>query len=274
MEKWTQSCLNSRSRVLSCNLALSLLALDKEAGVLSHPNPRGGNSSSSKSPSCLINGNYNFNHEVYTSNMDGQQYKTWLLHRLDKDTSGVILAAFDDKVAKEVKRYFKDRKVHKEYFSLVVGKPMCKRDAIWEDRYEKSFSTLNHTRAIRATSGSSINNALTAVTEVTVESYIPEFNLSLLRMRPITGFAHQLRYQCAQRYVPILGDEVYGDFQANKKIFQAMKLKYGGFTNRKLSDYKRLYLHAHSIEFDVGWTGEQFKATSPLPAAFDWIKGT
>eukprot|EP01031_Cornospumella_fuschlensis_P044293 gene44293-54164_t len=110
MERRLQSCLNSGSRLLCFDLTASLFALDKDAGVLSHPNPRSPSPSSNKS-NCVIKGNYNFQHEHYISSLDGQLCKTWLLHRLDKDTSGVLLVASDQQVAKEVKNLFKKRKV-------------------------------------------------------------------------------------------------------------------------------------------------------------------
>lgn len=276
MEKWVQECLNSRCRGLLFDSSLSLLALDKEAGVLSHPNPRFSKSASAISSSCIIKGSYNFDHEVYSSTLDGRLCKSWLLHRLDKDTSGVILIAFEEITAKRTKMLFKERKVSKEYYSFVVGRPIGKNRTFWEDKYEKSFAPLsNQTRAIRATPGG-FNQSQKAVTEVSIECYIQDLHLTLLRMRPITGFAHQLRYQCAQRHIPILGDEVYGDFQANRSIFQELKLRYNKISDRKPSEYKRLYLHSHSIDFDVDWTGDtrRFTATSPLPAAFDWIKST
>eukprot|EP01031_Cornospumella_fuschlensis_P040839 gene40839-49811_t len=273
MERRLQSCLNSGSRLLCFDLAASLFALDKDAGVLSHPNPRSPSSSSNKS-NCVIKGNYNFQYEHYNSSLDGQLCKTWLLHRLDKDTSGVLLVASDQQVAKEVKNLFKKRKVVKEYVAVVVGKPICKRNSIWEDRYEKCSGQEG---VVRATSGN-WSNTQTAVSQVTIDLYLPHLNLSVLRMRPVTGFAHQLRFQCARRNVPILGDEVYGDFQANRRIFQALKLNYSKFLDRKMADYKRMYLHAFSVEIDVDWHKERengprkFTAVSPLPAAFEWIK--
>jgi tRNA pseudouridine65 synthase len=82
--------------------------------------------------------------------------------------------------------------------------------------------------------------------------------LSLLRLEPQTGRSHQLRVQCAQRGMPIVGDQTYGNFAANRAFAKA-----GGS--------KRLFLHSLAVTFEYAFGGriQEFSATAPLPPEFE-----
>jgi tRNA pseudouridine65 synthase len=78
--------------------------------------------------------------------------------------------------------------------------------------------------------------------------------LTLLELIPRTGRSHQLRVQCAQRHLPIVGDATYGDFTTNRTY-----AKHGG--------PRRLCLHSHHTDFRYQWQGREhtFAATAPTP---------
>ena len=81
--------------------------------------------------------------------------------------------------------------------------------------------------------------------------------LSLLKLSPVTGRTHQLRYQCAKRGHPILGDAGYGDFKLNK-LFQ------------KSAEFRRMFLHSYAIDIKIYIDNEciDFTVESPLPKSF------
>jgi 23S rRNA-/tRNA-specific pseudouridylate synthase len=84
--------------------------------------------------------------------------------------------------------------------------------------------------------------------------------VSLIRLEPQTGRSHQLRVQCAKRGLPIVGDQTYGNFGANRAF-----VKGGGL--------KRMFLHSQaiSLEYQFGGRALAFSAEAPLPAEFGQI---
>ena len=112
--------------VRECN---GLVALNKPCGVLSHPNHlRDYNQS-------LINSKYNLVDESY----EYQGKRVWLINRLDKETSGIILIALRKDVSIAVKKAFMRREVSKVYSALVFGKAVL-NEQVWVDR-TKAFGS-------------------------------------------------------------------------------------------------------------------------------------
>jgi len=81
--------------------------------------------------------------------------------------------------------------------------------------------------------------------------------LALMKLEPRTGRSHQLRVQCAEHGLPIVGDQTYGDFKANRE-----------FARDRAE--RRLFLHAVETSFDYEWQGRthRFVAKAPVPAEF------
>jgi len=100
-----------------------LWVLDKPAGVLSHPNsPRG------KAPNALLRGTYDLPRELYRLDVPGsKQRQVYLIHRLDQETSGLILCAFDADAAATLKEALLRQELHKEYCALLLGAPVSPR---------------------------------------------------------------------------------------------------------------------------------------------------
>jgi tRNA pseudouridine65 synthase len=224
-----------------------LVALLKPAGVLSHPNEPTGSSR------ALLTCAYDFDAERY----DFEKGSAWLLHRLDSATSGVILLAENEDLAKKVKRAFQTRAVKKTYRALVFGAPR-KNEETWTDslRVEKRGDvkrTTTNRHAIATNAPSS------AVTQMKLLKRSRE-GVSLLSLEPHTGKMHQLRVQCARRDLPIVGDATYGDFRANREF-------------AKVTGSKRLFLHAMTLEVNLELDGQPlvFTAQAPLPEEFEWF---
>src|SRR5262245_22853318 len=110
-----------------------LWALDKPSGILSHPNPP-----AAEAANALIRGRYDFEKEAYVLPASaGKLRSVHLVHRLDQETSGLILCAFKEEAAMALKEALAGRRVVKEYRALLVGVPEPRR-CQWADRLEKA----------------------------------------------------------------------------------------------------------------------------------------
>jgi 23S rRNA-/tRNA-specific pseudouridylate synthase len=228
--------------------ANGLAALDKPEGILSHPNgPRDEGRS-------LVKARYDEAQECFEwPGEEGKGGRLWLINRLDSATSGVILAAAEAGLAREVRDQFRRRRVHKVYQALVFGKPRQPSEA-WRDLLD----VRKHGGRIRTAPGAGNLPAECRMTLVRTGQGAPR--ISLVRLEPSTGRSHQLRVQCAMRGLPIVGDRTYGDFGANRAF-----VKGGG--------PKRMFLHCLEVAFDYEFAGRtnSFSATAPLPAEFGCV---
>jgi len=130
------------------------------------------------------------------------------VHRLDKDTSGILLIAKNDKALEFLQKQFKDKEIEKKYTLLVVGKLKTKQGEIntllargGNDRKkQRVFSALEP--------GAERKNLKEAITKYKI---VEEFeNFTLIEANPLTGRKHQLRVQFAYLGHPIAGDKLYG----------------------------------------------------------------
>ena len=227
--------------------ASGLAAMAKPAGVLSHPNVVAEN------PRALLTVDYNIEGEHWhwvDAEAGGVERRLWLLNRLDSATSGVILVAADEELAIAVRRLFRQKHIAKVYQGLVFGTPPLRRE-IWQDR----LSTARRGGRVRTDRGGNV--PASAVMTLVRQARDVSVGLSLLQLEPRTGRSHQLRVQCAERHLPIVGDANYGDFRLNKEF-------------AKRTGEKRLFLHSLSTTFDYTWKGrtQTFSATAPWPAEF------
>jgi 23S rRNA pseudouridine1911/1915/1917 synthase len=157
-----------------------------------------------------------------------------IIHRLDRDTSGVIIGARNDETALVLKKQFADRKTKKEYIAVVEGIP----------KVESAVVDLPIARNPSSPSTFRIDpSGKEAVT--TYEVIATGSQQSLVKLWPKTGRTHQLRVHLQYINTPIVGDRVYG--------------------HSKNAD--RLYLHAHSLEITVPVSKREV-FTAPLPKDF------
>ncbi len=225
--------------------ANGLAALNKPAGVLSHPNERG------DEPRSLLTCRYDQEGECFVwADAAGAERRLWLLNRLDGATSGVILVAASAELARAIKEQFAKKRVRKVYQALVFGKP-SEKFQMWRDllSVQKSGGMVR-TSAVRGN--------IPANTQMQfIRHGQGTFSTSLLRLEPHTGRSHQLRVQCAKRHLPIVGDQTYGDFALNRAFGKA-------------SGEKRLFLHSLETAFtyEFGGRSHDFKAVAPLPREF------
>lgn len=155
-----------------------------------------------------------------------------IVHRLDRDTSGVIITAKDPETKHLLQKQFQDRKVHKTYLAVVKGTPK-EQSATLDLPIERNPKAPSTHRI-----GPNGKNALTRYEVIGSNG-----RYSVVRLQPETGRTHQLRVHMAYIGTPIVGDKLYGDAK---------------------SPINRLCLHAESLEITIPPSRrETFSAAPP-----------
>lgn len=231
------------ARLLACD-ANGLLAVEKPAGLLSHPNKKGDAGRS------LLGAAYDFEEQAYRILDTGEnvERRVYLLNRLDSATSGIVLLALEEAVARAALAAFEAKQVRKTYCALVFGAPRGGQP-LWRDR----LTVRRQEGGLRAQAGG--GGGLSAETKLLkAEPYRGPALMSRLTLMPLTGRTHQLRLQAAKRKLPIVGDRTYGDFSKNKLV-------------GKVKALKRLCLHCAATELEYRLDGKvwRFKAFSEIP---------
>jgi len=212
-----------------------LLAVAKPEGVLSHPNSGGPRAR------CAFEGRY----DPSARRFDSPSGPVWLVHRLDQDTSGVLLAARDETVAAACRVLFEQRKLRKSYLALVQGFPRPPQGR-WLDRLLK-LGGQGSVRSVVARGGPP-----NAELVYRVRRDFPSARACLVQILLVTGRTHQARVQAAARRHPVAGDRVYGDFAWNREL-------------KRRAGLRRLFLHAQRLEFHHPDGGAPVRLESPLP---------
>jgi len=191
------------------------IVISKEPGMLTHPVP-------GFNKNTIVNALlYHYN---TLSNLSGKE-RAGIVHRLDKNTSGLLIVAKDDNTHRLLSEKFKNREIKKTYSALVLGRFPEKRGEI--------NLPIGRSRLDRKKMCISIDSGRGAITRFEVAEEFKD--VTLLNVYPETGRTHQIRVHLSYIGHPVIGDEIYGNKDSNEI---AGKL-----------GMDRQFLHAKRLEF-------------------------
>jgi 23S rRNA pseudouridine1911/1915/1917 synthase len=223
------------------------IVINKAAGIMVHP-------AAGKTTGTLVNA---LLHHCPDLGGIGGERRPGIVHRLDKDTSGVMVVAKTTAAFHRLARQFKDRKVRKEYVALVWGKLPAAAGLI-----DRPIGRHRSDRK-RMSSRFSLVKSREAVTEWQVEKSFEiggdssPLWMSLLRLKPRTGRTHQIRVHLADLGFPIVGDKIYG----HKRRAHGQKRA----SESVLDTFRRQALHAEKLSFVHPATDAPMAFHAPLP---------
>jgi 23S rRNA pseudouridine955/2504/2580 synthase len=177
-----------------------------------------------------------------------------LVHRLDRETSGILLLAKKRSALRQLQDQFRERETGKIYLALVVGQWPANRKVL--DKSLHKYLLPDGERRVRVVAKDD-PNAMTALTLVKVRHSGDGFSLLEVTIR--TGRTHQIRVHLASEGFPIAGDDKYGDFELNKSLQRASATP----------PLKRMFLHAWRLQFNHPLTGERQTLLAELPSELD-----
>ena len=200
-----------------------LIVVDKPAGVVVHP-ARGHREGT-------------LAQALFGRAAGGEEaWRAGIVHRLDRNTSGLLVVAKDDAVHRALKAALAAREIRREYLALVEGRPPARTGTI--------EAPIGRDRRRRMLMSTDSDAAKEAVTHFEIERVLPQ--ATLLRVRLQTGRTHQIRAHMRAIGHPVCGDRDYG--------------------RAGLYGLERQFLHAVRLAFAHPVTGEPLDVSSPLPA--------
>lgn len=172
----------------------------------------------------------------------GAPLRPGVVHRLDKDTSGVIVIAKDDESYYSLIRQFKQREVEKHYVALLYGN--LKKD------HGDIKVAIGRSVSDRKKMSTRTRRGKEAVTQFEVMKRSP--SVTLVKIKILTGRTHQIRVHFSSIGHPVLGDRTYG----GKTLIKV---------GQKTAPFSRQMLHAYSIKLKHPVSGEVLEFTAPMP---------
>ena len=210
---------------------------DKPSGVLSHPNGR----------HC----EYSLNDEIWS--LYGREAS--VAHRLDCETSGLIVVGKDKNAVVNLKKLFENRQVYKSYVALAHGK-------ISENlRIEANMDLANDYDDVKMRMRI-CEDGKSAVTEISPIEYFADIDATLVRAVPLTGRQHQIRLHLFHVEHKILGEPLYG--LSRPQIEKILDKEMGESERILTTDAPRLLLHSDEISFK--FDGVEYKIKSKFDA--------
>jgi 23S rRNA pseudouridine1911/1915/1917 synthase len=234
-----------------------MAVINKPAGMMVHAGS--GATDDARSHGTLVNA---LLHRFQSLSTTGGDLRPGIVHRLDKNTSGLIVVAKHDRAHNALGAMFSGRKVHKTYIALVHGS------------VERARGTINAAIArdpVRRTRMTTHETGRSAVSHYeVVERLITRFGkFTLVRVRIETGRTHQIRVHMASIGHAVVGDTLYGG---------AGQLTEQSGSSRRLVDPERMrlnrnFLHAARLELTQPLSGKPLVLEAPLPAELELLLG-
>lgn len=225
----------------------SLIAINKPPGLVVHP----GNGV----PNGTLANALLFHYSKLSSI---NKMSPGIVHRLDKETSGIILVAKDDHTHWKLSKQFQDRSVNKIYRAIVWGNIKDSgiiKGLIHRDKKNRTKFNLNISNKGRFSESS-----------FKKKKYLNP--LSYVEIYPKTGRTHQIRVHLKSINNPIICDATYG---GGVSMIKSFHIKYKNILESIMRSINRVALHAYSIEIEHPKTLKKIKFTAPIPDDFNYI---
>lgn len=218
----------------------SLAVINKPAGMVVHP---GAGISGGTLANAIA---YHFKLQVSKDEKSQIQNRIGIVHRLDKDTSGLLVVAKSDEIHEQLNEQFRERTVFKSYVALVHGAMDANAGTIDQPIAREKH---NRTRmAIRA-------HGRSALSLWKVRKRFEKF--TLLNVEIKTGRTHQIRVHLMSVNHPVVGDETYNS--GRDKTVRDLEIR------QAIADLNRFFLHAERLHFTHPQTGERLEFYQPMP---------
>jgi 23S rRNA pseudouridine955/2504/2580 synthase len=185
-----------------------------------------------------------------------------LVHRLDRDTSGILLIAKKRSALTNLQDQFRERETGKTYLALVTGRWPANKKVLDKPLHKYLLEGREGApgvgeRRVKVVSRDD-PNGMPSVTLVKVRASSASA-FTLLEVTIKTGRTHQIRVHLASEGYPIVGDDKYGDFELNKSLLRA----------GKLPPLKRMFLHAWRLQFNHPASGDRIELQANLPSELE-----
>ncbi|MAF90060.1 MAG: pseudouridylate synthase [Bdellovibrionaceae bacterium] len=222
-----------------------LIVLNKESGMVVHPSP-------GHPDKTLVNALLNHS-DCFQMGMNEE--RPGIVHRIDKETSGLLVVAKNPETHQKLTELFKNRDIERNYWAVCAGVPKQLSGSI--------ESEIGRHPVNRKKMSSQSRQGKYAKTDYKI---LANFNkLSLVKFKLHTGRTHQIRVHCSEKHFPIICDELYSSMSGLKSFL----------SQKQIADLKKLnrfFLHAAVLGFKHPRTGEKLAFYSPIPKDLQtWI---
>ena len=221
-----------------------LVAVNKSASMVVHPG-------SGNREGTLVNA---LLFHIDSLSAGSAQDRPGIVHRLDKETSGVIIAAKNDKAHFALSSLFSERTVEKQYSGFCIGTHPLAQDIINAPIGRKKNDPIRFCVT---------KNGKESITEYTLLSH--KAGISLISFFPKTGRTHQIRVHAASRGFPVVADELYGGGKTKAINIQPLDRP---FVYKIFGCFERHALHARKLSFEHPFTGKKIVLEAPFPEDF------
>lgn len=234
-----------------------VVVINKPSGLVVHPSP--GSLDKTLVNALMFYTNGNLAHGLNNTAIDS--FRPGIVHRIDKDTSGVLVVAKTTSALINLQKQFEDHSIHRIYYALCFGKPK-----VLSDRIETMIAYNPKTQkqiVHRIYKGKKTRTAITNYETVNIFNINNKY-ISLIRLKLETGRTHQIRVHMNHIGNPVIGDKIYGDFQKSIKGYDIK-------TQRILNSIERHLLHASELGFIHPRTKNYLIFKSDLPSDMEGL---
>jgi RluA family pseudouridine synthase len=184
---------------------------------------------------------------VLTNKKGNKTGEPMLVHRIDRDTSGIVLIAKNKSILRYLHSHFRDHQIEKKYIAVCHGRPP-KKSGVIEVKLARTLQRNSGTKVTVDENGQPSKSHYAVLRS--------NGRFSTLQVTLGTGRTHQIRVHLAYIGCPVVGDVRYGDKDLDKGLFGSGNI------------FRRLYLHAHLISFVHPLDTKRLTLTAPVPDEF------